>query len=70
MPLGESKQALGAVLSVDDLKNLDWPNSRMAIFAQLSGVYFQATGFGPVCNLQTVGVRAGSSECPFEFIDA
>ena len=65
----ESKQALGAVLSVDDLKNLDWPNSRMAIFAQLSGVYFQASGFGAVLNVKSIGLRAASAECPFALVD-
>ena len=56
----------GTPLTVDQLKELDWPASEFAIVAKLSGVYFQASGFGAVMNLQTVGLRAGSTECPFE----
>mgnify|MGYP003316692775 CR=1 FL=1 len=56
-------------LTVNDLKSLDWPNSRMAVQAQLSGVYFQASGFGPVINLKSVGLRTATTECPFEFMD-
>ena len=58
--------AQGTQLTVGQLKELDWPASEMAIVAKLSGVYFQASGFGAVMNLQTVGLRAGSTECPFE----
>ena len=57
-------------LTVDDLKQLDWPNSRMAIVVQLSGVYFQASGFGAVIQLKSVGLRTASAECPFEFLEA
>ena len=56
-------------LGVDDLKQLDWPNSRMAICAQLSGVYFQASGFGAVIQLKSVGLRTASAVCPFEFVE-
>ena len=56
----------GTQLTADQLKELDWPASEMAIVAKLSGVYFQASGFGAVMNLQPVGLRAGSTECPFE----
>ncbi len=55
-------------LSVDELKSLDWPNSEMAVVAKLGGVYFQASGFGAVMSLQTVGLKTASAECPFEFI--
>ena len=48
----ESKHAVGAVLSVDELKNIDWVNSRMALTVQLSGVYFQASGYGAVLNIK------------------
>ena len=42
-----------AQLTVPQLKHeVDWPNSAMAIQAQLSGVYFQAaTGYGPVLSV-------------------
>ena len=53
-----------------ELKNLDWVNSRMAMTVQLSGVYFQASGFGAVLNVKSIGLRAASAECPFEFVDA
>ena len=56
-------------LSVDELKQLDWVNSEMAIVARLSGVYFQPTGFGAVISLQTVGLKTASAECPFDFIE-
>ena len=57
-------------LSVDQLKaEVDWPNSCMAVVAQLSGVYFQASGYGPVLNLKSVGLRTASAECPFEFLE-
>ena len=56
-------------LDVDDLKTLDWPNSRMAIQAQLSGVYFQASGYGPVLNLKSVGMCTATAECPFDFME-
>ena len=65
----ESKHAVGAVLSVDELKNLDWVNSRMAMTVQLSGVYFQASGYGAVLNIKSVGLRAASAECPFALVD-
>ena len=56
-------------LTVDQLKSeVDWPNSCMAIVAQLSGVYFQASGYGPVLNLKSVGLRTASAECPFEWM--
>ena len=61
----ECKGALGRVLSVDELKGLDWVNSRMAICVQLSGVYFQASGYGAVLNIKSMGLRAASVECPF-----
>ena len=56
-------------LTVNELKSLDWTSAELAIVARLSGVYFQASGFGPIMNLQTVGIRASSSECPFDFIE-
>ena len=57
-------------LTVDQLKGeVDWPNSCMAIVAQLSGVYFQASGYGPVLNLKSAGLRTASAECPFEFLE-
>ena len=57
-------------ITVDALKSeVDWPNSCMAIVAQLSGVYFQASGYGPVLNLKSVGLRTASAECPFEFLE-
>ena len=65
----ESKSAVGRVLSVAELKNLDWVNSRMAMTVQLSGVYFQASGFGAVLNIKSIGLRAASVECPFDFVD-
>ena len=55
-------------LTVDELKALDWPNSEMAIVAQLS-VYVQASGFGAVMSLQTVGLKTASAECPFAFLE-
>ena len=59
-----------AQLTVDQLKNdVDWANSAMAVVAQLSGVYFQATGYGPVLNVKQLGVRTASAECPFEFLE-
>jgi len=61
----EKRQAL----TIDELKNLDWPNCRLAIVAQLSGVYFQASGYGAVVNIKSIGLRAASAECPFAFID-
>ncbi len=45
----------------------DWPNSALAVVAQLSGVYFQASGYGAVLSLKSVGLEAASAECPFEF---
>ena len=62
----------GCALTVGQLKNeVDWPNSAMAIQVQLSGVYFQAaTGYGPVLNVRSVGLRTASAECPFEFLEA
>ena len=55
---------------MDALKSeVDWPNSCMAIVAQLSGVCFQASGYGPVLNLKSVGFRTASAECPFEFLE-
>ena len=32
-------------------------------------VYFQASGYGPVLNLKSVGLRTASAECPFEFLE-
>ena len=60
----EKRQAL----TIDELKNLDWPNCRLAIVAQLSGVYFQASGYGAVVNIESIGLRAASAECPFDFL--
>ena len=40
----------------------------MAVVAQLSGVYFQASGYGAVLNLKSIGLRAASAECPFAFV--
>ena len=60
----EKRQAL----TIDELKNLDWPNCRLAIVAQLSGVYFQASGYGAVVNIKSIGLRAASAECPFAFL--
>ena len=58
-------------LAVDQLKNeVDWPNSCMAVAVQLSGIYFQASGYGPVLNVKSIGLRAASAECPFEFLEA
>ena len=57
-------------IHVDELKTLDWANSRMACVVQLSGVYFQASGFGAVLNIKSMGLRAASAECPFAFVDA
>ena len=58
-------------LTVDQLKQeVDWPNSTIAATANLSGVYFQASGYGAVLNLKSVGLKAASTECPFEFIEA
>ena len=54
----------------DQLKNeVDWPNSEMAIQVQLSGMYVQATGFGPVISVKSIGLRTASAECPFEYLD-
>ena len=41
----------------------------MAVVAQLSGVYFQACGYGPVLNMKSVGLRTASAECPFAFLE-
>ena len=57
-------------LLVDELKTLDWANSRIACVVQLSGVYFQASGFGAVLNIKSMGLRAASAECPFAFVDS
>ena len=60
----------GTQMTVDELKNQDWPNTAIAAQVQLSGVYFQAaTGYGPVLNVKTLGLRTASAECPFEFLD-
>ena len=60
----------GAQMTVDELKNQDWPNTAIAAQVQLSGVYFQAaTGYGPVLNVKTLGLRTASAECPFEFLE-
>ena len=57
-------------LKVDQLKSdVDWPNSACAVQAQLSGIYFQASGYGPVLNIKSVGLRAASAECPFSFLE-
>ena len=59
-----------AQMTVDELKNQDWPNTAIAVQVQLSGIYFQAaTGYGPVLNVKTLGLRTASAECPFEFLD-
>ena len=61
----------GAQMSVDELKQLDWPNTAIAAQVALSGVYFQAaTGYGPVLNVKSLGLRTASTECPFEFLEA
>ncbi len=58
-------------LTVYQLKNeVDWSNRAMAVVVQLSGVYFQAVGCGPVLNVKQVGLRRASAECPFEFLEA
>ena len=57
-------------LSVADIKQVTWPESRMAIVAQLSGVYFQAGGCGAVMNIKSIGLTTCSAECPFEFLDS
>ena len=59
-------------LTVGQLKNeVDLPNSAMAVQVQLSGVYFQAaTGYAPVLNVRSVGLRTASAESPFEFLEA
>ena len=59
-----------AQMTVDELKNQDWPNTAIAVQVQLSGIYFQAaTGYGPVLNVKTLGLRTASAECPFEFLE-
>ena len=56
-------------LTINELKNIDWPNSELAIVVKLSGVYFQPSGYGAVISLQTVGMKTASAECPFDFIE-
>ncbi len=53
-----------------DLKEVDWSNSALAVVAQFSGNYVQASGYGAVLNLKSVGLKAASAECPFEFLEA
>ena len=56
-------------LTINELKNIDWPNSELAIVVKLSGVYFQPSGYGAVISLQTVGMKTASADCPFDFIE-
>ena len=61
----------GCRLTVDQLKSeVDWPNSAISCIAQLSGVYFQASGYGPVLNVESLGLRTASVDCPFAFLEA
>ena len=56
---------------MDQLKDeVSWPDSAIAATATLSGVYFQASGYGAVLNLKSVGLKAASAECPFAFLEA
>ena len=53
------------LLTCEDVGELDWPSSRLAVGVQISGVWFLAASSGAMINVCQLMVQPGDVSCPF-----
>ena len=53
------------LLTCEDVSELDWPSSRLAVGIQISGVWFQSASWGAMLNVNQLMVQVGDVSCPF-----
>ena len=53
------------LLTCEDVSELDWPSSRLAVGVQISGVWFQSASWGAMINVCQLMVQPGDVSCPF-----
>ena len=52
-------------MSPAELKELDWPATKLAVAVAVSGCYFQAGTWGPILNVHMLQVAPQDRSCPF-----
>mgnify|MGYP003323837295 CR=1 FL=1 len=54
------------LMTYDEIRNIDWPESVLACEVALRGVYFQSNTFGPMLEVVSAMVKKEDDACPFE----